>query len=405
MRFVVLGGSATSTPELLEALDGWPIDIDRRPELTVILVGRSTERLELVARACRTRVSGKGRPLVVETDTDQRRALTGADVVLSQVRIGGLAARSFDESFAWEFGLPGEETMGPGGFANAMRTIPAVRTAWADIAAVAPDAFVVCLTNPSGMVLQAARREFPICIVEVCDGPITFLEGIAARLDRSAAQVRRRYVGMNHFGWYVPETADELETIVDLAPGVDTGMVHLFGALPLPYVRYQVHPDRMLAAQRGKATRAQALLELQGRMLDVYRTLESGSDMPRRGAVWYAKSVVPLIDAWLNGSPETLLVGVPGRGLVPGLAPEVVVEIPHVAPRPGVPDPLVPVGLPPLAAALLARQGAYEALAVDAALSGDHERRLRALVASPMVGSYDQAVGLLEAIERRGTME
>jgi 6-phospho-beta-glucosidase len=401
MRLVVLGGSATSTPELFEAIDRWPLDVDRRPELTVVLVGRSEERLELVARASRTRLSGSGRPVRVETATEQRRALEGADVVVSQVRVGGLAARSFDESFPWEFGLPGEETMGPGGFANALRTIPVTRQAWADIAAVAPGSFVVDLTNPSGMVLQAARREFSLDIVEVCDGPITFLDAIASRLGRTTSEVRRRYTGMNHLGWYVPESADELDALADIAAGVDPEAVRLFGAVPHPYVRYYVHPDRMLAAQRGKPTRAQALLKMRDLLLDGYRTLEDGGDMPRRGAVWYSRILVPVVDAWLHGSPETLLVGVPGCGLVPGLAPEVVVEIPHVAPRAGALQPMQPVQLPPLAAALVAQQGAYEVLTVDAALSGDHEARLRALLTNPTVTNYDQAVGLLGVIERQ----
>jgi 6-phospho-beta-glucosidase len=399
MRLVLLGGSAASTPELFEAIERWPGGVERRPQLTIVLAGRSANKLDLVARACRTRLSGTGRPVVVETATERRRALGGADLVVNQVRIGGLAARDFDESFPWPFGLPGEETMGPGGYANALRTIPALRETWRDLTEIAPDALIVNLTNPAGMVRQAAVREFPLRVIEVCDGPITFLEAIGARLRLPVSAVAQRYVGMNHLGWYVPDAQADLDAIEDLATGMDSGIVPAFQALPTPYVRYYVHPDRLLEAQRGRPTRARTLLEMQARMLSAYEALDAG-DMPRRGAVWYAKAVLPVVDAWVNGTDELLILGVANGGLLREVPPEATVEVPHRAARPGTLEALVPVARPGLVAAYLMCHGSYETLAVDAGLSGDRAARLRALLANPMVASYDQAAGLLDAIEQ-----
>ena len=400
MRLIVLGGSAASTPELFEAIERWPGGLERRPELTVVLAGRSAEKLELVAKACRTRLSGTGRRVVVETATERRRALEGADLVVNQVRIGGLEARDFDESFPWPFGLPGEETMGPGGCANALRTIATLRETWRDVLETAPDALIVNLTNPAGMVRQAAAREFPLRVIEVCDGPIAFLEAISARLRLPVSAVAQRYVGMNHLGWYVPDGQGDLDAIADLATGMDPGIVPAFQALPTQYVRYYVHPDRLLEEQRGRPTRARTLLDVQARMLSAYEALDAG-DMPRRGAVWYAKAVVPLVDAWVNGTDELLVLGVANGGLVPEVPPEATIELPHRAPSPGAFEALAPVGRPGLVAAFLTCQGSYETLAVDASLRGERAARLRALLANPMVASYDQAAGLLDAIEKR----
>ena len=55
-RLVVLGGSGASTPELGGALTAWPADIARRPPLTVVLQGRSADKLAIVARAFRERL-------------------------------------------------------------------------------------------------------------------------------------------------------------------------------------------------------------------------------------------------------------------------------------------------------------------------------------------------------------
>lgn len=405
MRLVVLGGSASSTPELFDALSAWPGGWERRPDLTVVLVGRDEAKLELVARGCRARPIGLGTPVAVEMETNRRRALDGADVILNQVRVGGLAARAFDESFPRDFDLPGEETMGPGGFANALRTVPALRAIWADVAAIAPASLVVNLTNPAGIVQQAAIAEWPLRIYSVCDSPVVFLAAIAARLGRPIAEVQRRYVGMNHLGWYVPESPDQLAGLADLATGMGPEEVRLHQALPAPYVRYYVHPDRILESQRGKETRAQALQRIEAELLAGYRD-RPAADLPRRGAVWYRLAVLPLVDAWLHGSDDPVLAGAPNGGRLPGIPDSVVLELPHRAARPGelVPlDTIAPTGIP---ASLLQQHGAYEALTVAALRpEADADARLRALVANPMVRSFDQARALLGRIEQSMSVE
>ena len=401
MRLVVLGGSGSSTPELFDALGAWPGGPGRRPELDVVLVGRSVEKLELVAAECRQRVRAPGPPVVVQTAADRRFALAGADIVLNQVRVGGLAARAFDESFPWAFDLPGEETLGPGGFANALRTIPALRSTWDDIAATAPDALVVNLTNPAGIVQGAVEREWQLRVVSVCDSPATFAEGIAPRLGRSVERVKRRYVGMNHCGWYVPEDLNEIDLIADLASGMDPSIARLHGALPAPYVRYYVVPDRILAGQRGGETRAQALQRLDAELLATYAS-HRRDEAPRRGAAWYRLGVLPLIDAWLHGSDEPIVLGVRNDGRLPEVPDSAILELPHVAPRPGLLVPLAPPPRPSLPALILAEHGTYETLTVDALQPGaPPEARLRALLANPLVRDVDRAAGLLRVIDER----
>jgi 6-phospho-beta-glucosidase len=409
MRLVVVGGSGSSTPELVDALEDWPGGVDRRPPMTVALVGRTTEKLEVVAAECRARVRLPGPPLEIETATDRRRALEGADVVLDQVRVGGLAARVFDESFPWEFGLPGEETTGPGGFANALRTVPARRGTWADIRASAPGAVVIDLTNPAGIVQQAAEREGGFRIVAVCDAPATFTRAIAVRLGRPVSRVVRRYVGTNHCGWYVPESPDEMDALADLVVGMDPSIVRLHGAVPSPYVRYYVNPDRMLDAQRGHETRARVLQRIDAELLAGYAaaTGEAAAQRGalrrgalRRGALWYPIAVVPFLDALVHGTDEPIILGVRNDGRVPGVPDPTIVEVPHVAPRPGEFVALEAAPLPPLPSLLLAQVGTYETLTVDALVPGaPPEARLRALIANPLVRDADRAAALLAAID------
>jgi 6-phospho-beta-glucosidase len=403
VRVVVLGGSGSSTPELFDALANWPGGTDRRPQLEIVLVGRSAAKLATVEVACRAR-TGQGPPLEVTGETDRRRALAGADVVLNQVRIGGYAARAFDESFPWPMGIPGEETMGPGGFANAVRTVPALRATWRDITDLAPTALVINLTNPAGIVQAAALEEYPdLRIVSVCDSPMPVLDQIGERLGRDRQRVWPRYLGMNHLGWWVPEPADGpevLEAAADLAVGNDPLDVRLQEAVPMPYVRYYLHADRILVQQQGRKTRAQLLMDLESTLLAGYRE-DPAADLPRRGAyVWYRMAVVAFLDAWVNGTSEALiLAGVRNGGRVPSLPPDVVIELPHRTHGPGDIRPLAPVDLPPLPLHLLQAHATYESLAVKSLAPGaDDGAKLRALVANPMVRDVDRAVALWQAM-------
>ena len=398
-RLVVLGGSGASTPELGGALTAWPADIARRPPLTVVLQGRSADKLAIVARAFRERLDGTGgAPIHVEATVDLERALDGADAVLNQVRIGGLAARAFDESFPRAFGIPGEETMGPGGFANALRTIPGLAPTWEAVARHAPQALVVNLTNPSGIVVAVAARTAGLTPVSVCDSPVTLTESIARHLGRPLAEIRSRYLGCNHAGWWVAADGPELAEVAGLAAGLSGDEVAAVEALPAPYGRYYLTPHRIAAAQATGPTRAEQLQELEARQLEAYAS-GSNEAPPRRGAVWYSKAVVPLLDASWNGSVVPEILGLVSDGSLPGIPAGVVVERATDVTAQGALDPRTAPALPPLPAAILSAHAAYEALVVEALSTGAPRPALvRALAANPMVHGLDRAGDLIDAI-------
>ena len=80
-RLVVLGGSAVSTVQLIDALTAWPGGQARRPDgLELVLHGRSW-RLEAVAGACRMRACAVALPVSVRGERDLAAALEGADLV------------------------------------------------------------------------------------------------------------------------------------------------------------------------------------------------------------------------------------------------------------------------------------------------------------------------------------
>lgn len=407
VRLAVLGGSGASTPELMDAIADWPGEAERRPALDVVLHGRSARKLELVAEACRSRLPASVDGVHVSAETSLDRALDGADVVLIQIRAGGLDARVFDETFPRAFGLPGEETMGPGGFADALRTVPALADTWDRLAALATDAFIIDLTNPAGIVTQAATAHTGLRIVSICDGPVTFVEGIAAATGRDASAVRLGYAGMNHCGVWVDPESDVLRSALPATSGIDPEDVEALGALPTPYVRFYLHPDRQLEAQLAAAqSRAQALKRMEAEMLDQYAHHVEAPRQTRRGALWYRVSIVPLIDAVVHGGRDTVVLGLPNAGAVDWAPDDAIVELPTDVHVGGTLSRRPAVGLPGPVVDLLTRHATFEtrtARALAGTRSRDDVRGRRpalveALGANPMVESPELAERLVDEI-------
>ena len=397
MRLVVLGGSSVATVQLAQALVDWPGGGDRRPPLEVVLHGRNAPKLAAVA----ARFAGvAGSFARTSSSLMLEQAVNGADVILVQVRVGGLAARSFDESFPLRAGLPGEETLGPGGFANALRTLRELDQTWRTLRRVCPEALVLILTNPAGIVRMSAAMH-GLHAIEVCDSPVAFVDTIAARLGLPSAQVARRYVGMNHVGWYVPGTSAELETLAsDQAVSADVVRAH--GAVPLGYVRYYVNQDVIHDAQVGRPTRAQQLMKLEATAVGRLNAGET-PDASARPAPWYSLGVVPALDGFVNGSEMPMLLGSANKGRIAALPDEVTVEgLVRFSAR-GEIEPQDVVELPPLPLGILYRHAIYEQMAITAAESPDRTSVLAALLANPMVATARQAEVLTDVLLAEGS--
>jgi 6-phospho-beta-glucosidase len=402
VKVAVLGGSGLATPALVEAIVEHP---GRRTPIELVLAGRDKEKLELVTGIARLLAGGD--PLLsISCTTDTEQALGGADFVLNQVRVGGLEARAFDESFPQKLGIPGEETVGPGGFANASRTIPVVLEYARLIERVAPGALLLTFANPSSLVQYAVTRETQVRTIGLCDGPVTLAERIARAVGAPAAELDLDYIGQHHFGWATgvrwkgrDAMAEALDRAELAAPDVEPAILRAIGAIPGTYFNYLFHPDHMLARQAGKRTRAEELIELQDAMLADYRaSLASGrkpASLERRRAGWYRAIIAPILMALVERETRKLVLNIINGTAIPWLPAEAVVEVPCLV-EAGAIHPLATGPAPSDVRAMLIRNCTYEMLAVEAIVARDRAKALRALMLNPMVGSYSQAAAVLE---------
>jgi len=407
-RVVVLGGSAVGTPELATALGAIA---DRRECIELILVGRSAGKLALVADATRLLAAGDDLLRISHT-TDAAAALDGAAYVINQMRVGGLEARTFDETFPRALGIPGEETVGAGGFANAVRTVPVVLEYARLIEQRAPNALLLTFANPSSLVQYAISRYTSVRAVGLCDTPVTLIEGIARGLHVAPGELIVDYVGMHHFGWVTglwlhgqDMLPQALAQAADMCPGVEPAIVQAFGAIPCRYLAYLFHPERMLQRTLGKRTRAEELMGIEREILADYAQAQATGTKPtaqaRRGARWY-EVVALALAALIEGrrrpaqvAPVRAILNIVNGQTLPWLPAEAIIENPVLLAGGDI-RALAGAAAPAAVRALIELNCAYEMAAVQAIVERDRAAALRALLLCPMLHGYEQAAAVLE---------
>jgi len=409
VRVAVVGGGSTYTPELIEGL---AVRNDRVRIDDLVLLDIDPDRAEIVgglARRMLARIGWSGR---LQLSGTLDAALDGADFVIVQLRVGGQAARFVDETLPPRYGTIGQETTGAGGFAKALRTVPVVL----DIAEradrlAAPGHWIVDFTNPVGIVSQALLDDGHRAI-GLCNVAIGFQRRFAARFGVAPEQVELDHVGLNHLTWIRAVRVDGVDRLPELLAadgdeiaddiGLPVELVRALRAIPSYYLRYYYAFDKVLADQQadGHATRAEQVAAIERDLLEMYRdpTLDTKPALlATRGGAFYSEAAAQLIASLHDGAGDVQVVNVRNDGAIEGLPSDAVVEIPARVDRDGAhPLPLRPLD-PDMLGLVQAVKG-YERLAIEAARSGDRAIALRALVANPLVGTYDTASPLLDAL-------
>ena len=158
MKIAVVGGGSTYTPELI---DGILSRQGKLPITEIHLVDIDTARVEVIASFAQRMIEAKGSTIKVCYGTDLRKGVRDATFVISQFRVGTQAARNRDELLGREFGLIGQETVGVGGFAKALRTIPVALNLARIVYEESPKAILLNFTNPAGLITEAINRHVP----------------------------------------------------------------------------------------------------------------------------------------------------------------------------------------------------------------------------------------------------
>ena len=439
MKMTLLGAGVRA-PFVLRGLAAGAADLDLDE---VVLFDTDPERLELMTALGGHFAASWGAPFTVRNELDAESALAGARFVFSAIRPGQEAARAVDEEVPLKHGVLGQETTGPGGFAMALRTIPAMVAYGQLIERVAPNALLVNFTNPVGIVMQALHDHTSVRAIGICDGPISMQRSVAEFLGLPREQVHADYAGLNHCGWIhrvlvdgedrLPEVLDrfeELQAADDQWALFDPELVRSIGMLPMEYLYFYYYRDTAVEHIRGSgSSRGRQLQALNDALWPVLRARIDAGDLPgaqtaweramgERDATYFARErgevvaeelelgdvfegegyegvATAVMAAATRRRKTPLIVDVANRGAISALDDDDVVEVTCLVDEHGA-HPIAQGRLPDAATDLLTQVKLYERRTVEAAVTGSYDAALEALLVHPLVASYPTAKRILD---------
>ncbi len=437
MKIAVIGAGGVRTPLIVAAM--------ARRQATLGLTELSLmdidgPRLELIGQ-----LLPRDAAFTIAPTTDARAALAGADYVITTFRVGGIASRVVDETVPLSYGVLGQETTGPGGFAMAMRSIPVLLDYVEIMREVCPEAWLINFANPAGLMAEAAVRfgRWPRT-VGICDAPEGMARVAAVVLGADPREIYLDYFGLNHLGWvrgvyqrgtdFLPRLIDMIRSVGGL-PGLpfSADFIASLGMIPNEYLFYYYHSrqavDNLLAAG---ATRGQQLVALNDAFFDRLAWLADEGDVAgmqaaheqylrERGESYmvretgashdlavfgpalaaavegegYAGIALDVIEALSGQGARHMIVNVPNEGAIAQMEGDAVVEIPAYIGR----DLVRPLAVRPVPAEQLALMQAvkrYERLTIQAVAESSRAAAVHALAIHPLVRDVRLAEAILD---------
>jgi 6-phospho-beta-glucosidase len=413
IKFAYIGGGSTRAAGTMASFVHQGENFDGSE---VVLIDLDEEHLGIVQTIAQKMARARGLNLTITTTTNRREGLQDCDAVLTSFRPGGFEARYLDESIPLKYGVIGQETQAPGGFFMALRSIHVMKGIIEDMEAVCPNARLFNYTNPINIVSEAVTHHTSIPTVSFCEGPILGNREFAGVIGLDPDKLDAVSIGLNHGSWSVRHLYDGQDFIPLLQqaferlrydseiPREDLRLIELacrMESLPSHYFQYYYFKDEILAELQAKpTTRSQDIMASVPDYWAHYRE-QAARDIPEldpgrsRGGLHELELAIDVMDAIYNDRKEVWYVNVPNRGSISDFQDDLVVETLGYVDRNGV-APLVMGHLPRHVVGLVKMLGEYQALAAEAAWSGNRIDAIRALASHPLVFSLHKAEAIYE---------
>ncbi len=402
MKICVIGAGSPYTPEILERLSEMR---EALPVSEIMLMDINEKRLDIIHRFCGRFAKQLGFDVRITRTADRKEAIAGSTFVNTQIRVGGNEARVLDEHIPLSMGFVGQETTGAGGFMKGLRTIPAMLEIARDVEQLAPEAWIINYTNPTGLVAEAVNTHTKAKIAGLCAGGLFAQQWVSDALGVKPESVRYDFAGLNHmnFSYNIsvngkPLTDDEFAKAAAQVGSVDAELIIKLRALPSPYLQYYYHTARKVESMKAAGkTRGEEVMEIEKQIYEDFANPDictKPQSLAKRGGGGYAAVATMVMDGIYNNRDTWAVVNVPNHGVLPFLPEDAVIETPCMVNASGI-TPLALGRSPKGVWGLIAAVKNYEQLAVEAAVTGCRDTALLALTAHPLVKDYDKAKELL----------
>lgn len=414
LKVVVIGGGSSYTPELIE---GFILNYATFPVTEIVLVDipEGRNKLAIVGQLAKRMIEKSGLPIKLDLTLDRRSVLADADFVTTQMRVGRLEARGWDESIPLKYNMIGQETTGAGGMMKALRTIPVLLEICKDMEELCPDAWLLNFTNPAGMVTEAIHKHSRIKSIGLCNSPIAAYKWLSSLYQVPVDSIRCEFAGLNHLHWISSITVNgesKLDELLNDQDGYSAKNVPQYAwngsllrslrAIPSYYLKYFYLQREILAEQQAAAakgeTRAETVQRLEDELFEIYKDpnlSEKPKQLEQRGGAYYSEAAVKLMNSLYNDSGDIQTLNVPNQGVLDFLPDDACIEVNCVVTKEGpIPQPVAIV--PAAAKGLIHAVKVYEQLAIEAAVSGNRDTALLALAHHPLVDSTNDAQRMLD---------
>lgn len=402
-------------------------DVIHTPSLAgsrLMLHDLNEERLGRAYRFAAKLNAANGAPIVLDRSADPAAALDGADFCISSAEFGRFPGWRQDYEIPRRYGATqiNGENGGPGAVFHSLRSISNTLSICASIEKHCPDAFLVNLSNPMSRVTLAINKATTLRNVGMCHEMPIGVVRLAKLLRINPRRIAAKASGINHFTFFT-ELRDKA-TGEDLVPRVqalfakrffDYGpiatriaswtetrpllgmaadqlysplvahMVRTYGVIPCSV---DSHIGEYLPFAHEVGGFHPAHVEQFARIDKVFERLttwvaDTRFPVPVQRMGHSLEEVAPIIAALWSGVPRSVMaVNVPNRGFLPNVAEGAIVEVGATVDGDGIhPEVMPPVAEP--IATHIATQVALQELIVEAALRGDREPALQAVMADP----------------------
>lgn len=404
MKVVVIGGGSTYTPELIEGFfDIW----NKVDKLEIVLVDIDERRLDIVYDFLKRMIRRANANIFLDKSLDLESSLNKADFIINQIRVGGNKARLLDETIPLEFGVLGQETTGPGGFANALRTIPVVYDIAKKVEMISPNAWFINFTNPSGIITEMLLNYTKVKAIGLCNVPINFQRYFADISGTNMEDIFLDYFGLNHLSFvrrvYVrgeDKTEELFNKVKEKVSDEERKIIDYLNLFPNYYLRYYYFREEKVEELKHKPKRAEEVMRVEEDLLKLYQdpSLDTKPiELSKRGGALYSKAAVNLISHLYGLEEGFQIINVKNEGSITDLPEDSVVEIPVYIQK----DRLHKyyIGALPLEVkGLIQVVKTYEKLTIEAAMERSYKKALLALAQHPLVSSISLAEKILNKL-------
>jgi alpha-galactosidase len=390
-------------------------DIISYPELrdsTIALMDIAQEPLDLITAFAKKIVKQNGYSTKIESTTNRREALQGADYVIITIQVGGLKALFADKEIIDKYGVNEAvaDTIGPGGVFYGARNVPVILDICRDMEELCPDAWLLNYSNPMAIITWAINDYTRVKTIGLCHSVPNTANQLAKYLGMPKEEVSYWVAGINHMAWFLelkwrgkdayPLLREKLkDPAIYSAPdahwaGPDVVRAEIFKAFGYFVTESSVHMSTYVPYFRKRPqiidkfklntlsfeqwTESRKKQDAEFKLL-----LSSDGKLPLTHSGEYGSIIIHSLE---TGQPSRINANVKNKGLITNLPEGCCVEVPCLVDKEGL-HPCYVGDLPPQLAGLNRTSISVQELAVRGIAERDKTKIFQSILLDPLTGA------------------